>query len=124
MSYFVLCREEGRCSRIRVRDANRVQECCNRLNWGARDHSSRAPPVTTTHVCFFSVVTRCACIRVFIILIILLHVGFVSNGEYNVFRAKWYTRPLSVLRLRSLARNKFARMSVSKMEKIISPTGE
>ena len=67
MSYFVLCGEGGWCSRIRVRDANRIQDCCNRLNWGARDHASHAPPVTTTHVCFFSVVTRCAYIRVFII---------------------------------------------------------
>ena len=50
-----------------------VQDCCNRSNWGAQDHASRAPPVTAIHVCFFTVVTRRACTRVFIILIILLH---------------------------------------------------
>ena len=50
-----------------------------------------------------------------------MHTGFVSNGEYNVFREKGYTRPLSVLKLRSLARSKVARMSISKMEAMLCP---
>ena len=49
--------------------------------------------------------------------------GFVSNGEYNVFRTKGFTRPLSVLRLRSDARKKFSNVSVSKMEQLLSPKG-
>ena len=38
----------------------------------------------------------------------IIHVGFVSNGEYNSFRAMGYTRPLSVLKIRSMARNKYS----------------
>ena len=57
-------------------------------------------------------------------LCIYLHVGFVSNGEYNAFRIKGFSRPLSILKIRSLARNKVARMSVSKMEAMICLVGK
>lgn len=53
----------------------------------------------------------------------IIHVGFVSNGEYNSFRAMGYTRPLSVLKIRSMARNKYSKMSVSKMESMLLPIG-
>lgn len=51
-------------------------------------------------------------------------VGFVSNGEYNVFRTKGFSRPLSILRLRSDARKKIASMPVSKLEQMLSPKGD
>lgn len=49
--------------------------------------------------------------------------GFVSNGEYNVFRSKGYTRPLSVFQLRSQARKKFVRMSKTTMLSMLTPRG-
>ena len=36
--------------------------------------------------------------------LVYICVGFVSNGEYNSFRLKGYTRPLSVLQLMSMAK--------------------
>ena len=42
---------------------------------------------------------------------VLYTVGSVSNGEFNSMRAKGYTRPLSILAVRSQVRNKYARMS-------------
>ena len=50
-------------------------------------------------------------------------VGFVSNGEYNVFRLKGYTRPVSVLKVKSNARNKFSSVAASTMEKMLTPKG-
>lgn len=52
-----------------------------------------------------------------------VHLGFVSNGEYNVFRAKGYSRPLSILQLRSMARNKYSTMGVKKMMAMLTPKG-
>ena len=49
--------------------------------------------------------------------------GFVSNGEYNSFRSKGYTRPLSVFQIRSLVRNKYARMNVKSMKAMLNPIG-
>ena len=63
-------------------------------------------------------------LKVYIIYIKICTSGFVSNGEYNVFRVKGYSRPLSVLKIRSLVRNKIARMSVSKMEAMLCPVGK
>ena len=45
------------------------------------------------------------------------NVGFVSNGEYNAFRVKGFTR----LKLRSDARNKFSSTAISTMEKMLTP---
>ena len=50
-------------------------------------------------------------------------IGFVSNGKYNVFRLKGYTRPVSVLKVRSSARSKFSSIAISTMEKMLDPTG-
>ena len=41
-----------------------------------------------------------------------------------MFWIKGYSRPLSVLKIRSLVRNKVARMSVSKMEAMLCPVGK
>lgn len=49
--------------------------------------------------------------------------GFVSNGEYNVFRTKGFSRIVSILRLRSEARKFSNTMPVSKMEKMLCPKG-
>lgn len=42
---------------------------------------------------------------VFLYKSILVCVGFVSKGEYNYFRSRGYTRPLSILQIRTDARN-------------------
>ena len=34
-----------------------------------------------------------------VVTVVLYNTGFVSNGEYNTFRLKGYTRPLSVLQI-------------------------
>ncbi len=46
--------------------------------------------------------------------------GFVSNGEYNSMRVKGYTRPLSVLKIRSDSRAKYSSMG-KKMLAMLSP---
>lgn len=52
----------------------------------------------------------------------LIHLlGFVSNGEYNVLRAKGYTRPLSVLKIKADVRVKYSKMGIKKMTEMISP---
>lgn len=40
-----------------------------------------------------------------------------------MFRLKGYTRPVSVLKLRSAARNKFSSTAISTMEKMLTPKG-
>ena len=47
--------------------------------------------------------------------------GFVSNGEYNSMRVKGYTRPLSVLQIRSQARKKYSRMGFKTMLEMVTP---
>ena len=50
--------------------------------------------------------------------------GFVSNGEYNVFRSKGYTRPLSVLRIEADVRQKYTKMGQQKMLNMLTPKCE
>ena len=50
-------------------------------------------------------------------------VGFCSNGEHNVLRSQGYTRPLSILKIRSTVRSKYAKMSKSRMIKMLSSEG-
>ena len=52
-----------------------------------------------------------------------VYISFVSNGKYNVFRLKGYTRPVSVLKVRSSARSKFSSVAISTMEKMLNPIG-
>lgn len=47
--------------------------------------------------------------------------GFVSNREYNSMRVKGYTRPLSVLQIRSEARKKYSSMGFKSMLKMVTP---
>lgn len=54
----------------------------------------------------------------------VLYTGFMSNGEYNVFRYKGYTRPLSIFQLRSQARKKFKSIGVKRMKGMLTPVGE
>lgn len=53
----------------------------------------------------------------------MLHAGFVSDGEYNSFRYKGYTRPLSILQLRSDARKKYHVKGVRSMKAMLTPIG-
>ncbi len=54
---------------------------------------------------------------------LFIYLGFVSNGEFNYFRRKGYSRPLSVFRIRSLVRAKYSRMKVAVMESMLTPKG-
>ena len=60
----------------------------------------------------------CACEYVYYYLI-----GFCSNGEYNAMRSQGYTRPLSVFKIRSNVRSKYAKMSKTKMLAMLSSKG-
>ena len=53
----------------------------------------------------------------------LYSVDFVSNGEFNYLRSRGYTHPLSILQIRTNARNKYSRMPQSVMLNMISPRG-
>ena len=48
----------------------------------------------------------------------------MSNGEYNNFRVKGYTRPLSVIQLMLNARRKYSQMGVKNMRAMLIPQGE
>ena len=41
-----------------VRDGNRVQDSCNRLNWGALDHASRAPQLSLLQLPHIPLLTK------------------------------------------------------------------
>jgi len=49
--------------------------------------------------------------------------GFVSNGEHNTLRAVGYTRPLSVLNIKSSVRAKYYKMNSQKLIAMITPVG-
>ena len=51
-------------------------------------------------------------------------IGFCSNGEYNSLRNQGYTRPLSILRIRSDVRSKYAKMSKQVMTAMLTLEGE
>jgi hypothetical protein len=48
--------------------------------------------------------------------------GFVSNGEFNYLRTKGYTRPLSVLQIRTDARNAYSRAKEDVMLSMLTPS--
>ena len=50
-------------------------------------------------------------------------IGFCSNGEYNAMRSQGYTRPLSILKIRSNVRSKYAKMSKKRMMSMLSSKG-
>ena len=50
-------------------------------------------------------------------------VGFVTNGEFNYMRSKGYTRPLSVLQIRTDVRNKYNRMKEDTLLQMLTPEG-
>ncbi len=45
--------------------------------------------------------------------------GFVSNGEFSVFRNKGYKQPISVFNIRSRIRKKYSRMSIKVMKDML-----
>ena len=55
---------------------------------------------------------------------VCIHVGMVTNGEHNGLRVRGNTRPLHILRVRSEARMKVSRTSVSNLLAMLSPIGE
>ena len=59
----------------------------------------------------------------FLINIFPLHTGFISNGEFNYLRSKGYTRPLSILQIRTEVRNVYNRMSQRELMNMLSPKG-
>ena len=54
----------------------------------------------------------------------LLFAGFVSNGEFNYLRSKGYTRPLSVLQIRTDVRNMYSKTKMTTLLKMLMPKGE
>jgi len=52
-----------------------------------------------------------------------LIIGLVTDGEFNSLRSRGATRPLSVLQIRSDSRNKFAKLSMTTMQGMITITG-
>ena len=48
-------------------------------------------------------------------------IGVVTNGEFNSFRTRGITRPVSVLAIRSDARVKYTKMGKKKMMAMLTP---
>ena len=51
----------------------------------------------------------------------LLSPGFVSNGEFNYMRSKGYTRPLSVLQIRTNVRTKYNKIRQKTLLAMLTP---
>lgn len=49
---------------------------------------------------------------------IIIHAGFVSNGEFNYLRT---TQPLSVLDIRSSVRKLYSRLGLRKLASMLMP---
>ena len=49
--------------------------------------------------------------------------GFVSDGEFNYMRSKGYTRPLSILQIRTDVRNKFSKTKQDVLLCMLTPKG-
>ena len=47
--------------------------------------------------------------------------GFVSDGEFNYLHMKGYTRPLSVLQIRSDVRKKYSKLSSKRLLAMLTP---
>ena len=47
--------------------------------------------------------------------------GFVSDGEFNYLRSKGYTRPLSVLHIRSTVRKKYSQLGLQTLSSMLTP---
>lgn len=50
--------------------------------------------------------------------------GFCSDGEFNSLRSQGYTRPLSIFKIRSTVRSKYARASKQRMRDMLTPICE
>ena len=53
----------------------------------------------------------------------VLLVGFVTNGEFNYMRSKGYTRPLSVLQIRTDVHNKYNKIKAETLLNMLTPEG-
>ena len=47
--------------------------------------------------------------------------GFTSDGEFNYLRNKGYTRPLSVLQIRSNVRHRYSKISFRNLLAMLTP---
>lgn len=61
---------------------------------------------------------------VYILLTIILHLGFVSNGEFNYLRTKGIARPLSVLQIRSAVRKKYSQLGAKTLASMLTPVSQ
>ena len=52
---------------------------------------------------------------------ILFSEGFVSDGEFNYMRSKGYTRPLSVLQIRTNVRTKYKKIHQRTLLAMLTP---
>ena len=52
---------------------------------------------------------------------LFIELGFVSNGEFNFLRTKGYTRPLSVLQIRSNVRKKYSQIGFRALLSMLTP---
>lgn len=59
-----------------------------------------------------------------LVLLLTLISGFTSNGEHNSIRNRGYTRPLTVLQIRSDIRTKYSRLSETALTEMLTPQGE
>lgn len=69
-------------------------------------------------------VARDESVRYFTVLYIFVSLdgtGFSSDGEFNYLRSRGYTRPLSVLQVRSNLRIKYSKMS--QCSEMLTPKG-
>ena len=57
------------------------------------------------------------------LLLFIITLGLVTDGEFNSLRSKGSTRPLSIVQIRSESRKKYARMSEAKMRGMLTVTG-
>lgn len=55
--------------------------------------------------------------------IIIIIIGFTSNGEFNSLRWKGNTRPLTVLQVRSEARSKYKNKGFRTLSDMLTPEG-
>ena len=84
-----------------------------------KEMTSRGMKIAGEFLSYSCIVSACECVYYYLCILI----GFCSNGEYNAMRSQGYTRPLSVFKIRSNVRSKYAKMSKTKMLAMLSSKG-
>ena len=57
-------------------------------------------------------------------MIILIILGFTTNGEWNSLHSKGNTRPLSIFEIQSSVRQKYSQLKVNRLKGMSTPTHE